>query len=72
MPLYDFQCRDCGGTFEVTLRFSEADRIPVCPKCESGNTKKQLSKIAVFVSSSSSGSQSSAAGNSCGTQSGFT
>ena len=45
MPLYDFQCAKCGEVFEVMLRFSEADKIPACPKCESKNTKKKLSKI---------------------------
>ncbi|MBI5353641.1 MAG: zinc ribbon domain-containing protein [Chloroflexi bacterium] len=72
MPLYDFQCKECGEIFEVTLRFSEADRIPACPKCESKNTKKQLSKIAAFVTSSSSGSQGSASNSNCGSQGGFT
>ena len=35
MPLYEYRCNECGAEFEMMLRFSEADRRPVCPKCES-------------------------------------
>jgi len=70
MPLYDFQCKDCGEAFEENLRFSESDRLPVCPKCESKNTKKKISKVASFITSSSSGSSYSTSNSSCGTQGG--
>jgi hypothetical protein len=53
----------------MMLRFSEADRIPVCPHCESPNTQRKLSVIA-SVRMDSAGSTSSV-GNSCGSQGGF-
>jgi putative FmdB family regulatory protein len=71
MPLYDFQCAKCGEVFEVMLRFSEADKIPACPKCESKNTKKKLSKVVSFTTSTS-GFNGSTSNSSCGTQGGFT
>ena len=71
MPLYDFQCKECGEVFEVTLRFSEADRMPACPKCESPKTKKVISKVASFTVSGS-GSSTSNSSTSCGTSGGFT
>ena len=64
MPLYEYRCTECGEPFEKMLRFSEADLLPACPKCESPNTHKKLSKVVSF-GAMSSGSTSSA-GSSCG------
>lgn len=68
MPLYDYQCKECGGVFELMVRFSEANQAQICPKCESKNTQRQLSIVASFKVASSSSSNSS----SCGTQGGYT
>jgi len=70
MPLYEFRCTKCGEEFEMNLRFSEADKLPVCPKCASSKTRKKISKVASFVTTSS-GSSSSVSSSSCGTG-GFT
>ncbi|MEI8133318.1 MAG: zinc ribbon domain-containing protein [Leptolinea sp.] len=45
MPFYEYRCNECGEAFEKMLRFSEADQLPVCPKCESSNTQKKLSRV---------------------------
>ena len=70
MPLYEYQCNDCGEGFEKMVRFAEADQAQACPACQSRNTKKKLS---VFASpgGSSNGSDVSA-GSSCGSSGGFT
>ena len=68
MPLYDYQCKECGGVFELMVRFSEANQAQICPKCESKNTQRQLSIVASFKVASSNSSNSS----SCGTQGGYT
>ncbi|MBN2005293.1 MAG: hypothetical protein JXA21_18185 [Anaerolineae bacterium] len=39
MPLYAYQCQDCGLTFERRQSFSEAP-ITVCPEC--GGTVQRL------------------------------
>ncbi len=70
MPIYDYQCNECGEVFEIMLRFSEAGQLQLCPKCESKNTQKKLSIVASFKVSSSGSINS--AGNSCGSSGGFT
>ncbi len=69
MPYYEYRCNECGEAFEMMLRFSEADRIPVCPKCESPNTQKKLSRVVSFGAAASGGSSSSA--SNCGSSGGF-
>jgi putative FmdB family regulatory protein len=64
MPLYEYRCKSCGESFEKMIRFSEADRSPTCPACQSQDTQK---KISVFAShGSSSGQAVSSSGSSCG------
>ena len=69
MPLYEYRCNVCGEPFEKMLSFSEANQLPVCPKCASPNTQKKLSKVVSF-GASSSGSTSSAS-SSCSPRGGF-
>ncbi len=69
MPLYEYRCNECGDEFEKMLRFSEADRLPACPRCASQNTQKRLSKVVSF--GSTSGGSSSASSSSCGSRGGF-
>ncbi|NQS91503.1 MAG: zinc ribbon domain-containing protein [Chloroflexi bacterium] len=57
MPLYEYQCPECGETFDKLVSFSEADKIPVCPKCGEKNTRKMIS-AAAMIGGSSSGSTS--------------
>jgi putative FmdB family regulatory protein len=61
MPLYEYRCKACGEVFEKMVRWSEADRSPVCPNCQSPDTQKKMSHIASFGSTTSvsSGSTSS-------------
>jgi len=40
MPLFEYECRDCGKPFET---FVTADREPHCPACQGQNLAKQLS-----------------------------
>jgi len=69
MPLYEYRCKDCGHVFEKMVRFSEADRAPICPTCHSQETHKKVSAVASF--GSSSGSAGFSSGSSCGTGSRF-
>lgn len=68
MPLYEYRCNQCNTSFEKIVSFSQADRLPICPTCQSQNTQKKLSRIAVLGSStgSSSGSSSSSCGSTGG------
>jgi putative FmdB family regulatory protein len=69
MPLYEYRCIECGDEFEKRLSFSEADQLPVCPKCASPKTQKRLSKVVSF-GAASAGSTSSVSSN-CGSRGGF-
>ena len=64
MPIYEYQCKDCGEEFEKLMGFSDpkAD-APECPGCQSENTRKRLSAVASF-------SRGTSATN-CGSSGGF-
>ncbi|HNY66898.1 MAG TPA: zinc ribbon domain-containing protein [Deltaproteobacteria bacterium] len=44
MPIYEYQCRDCGEEFEKLVPMSA--REPDCPRCGKGNVKKKISRVA--------------------------
>ena len=47
MPLYDYQCKDCGETFEVraTIKEKEAGLNLVCAKCGSHEARQLLTAV---------------------------
>ncbi len=47
MPHYDYQCVDCGYTFEVFHKISEEPSLE-CPKCQS-SMKKLIGGGAVII-----------------------
>ena len=54
MPVYEFQYLDCKSKFPLTLTFKEhSEKNYKCPKCESKNLEKQLSRINVVTSKKS-------------------
>jgi len=70
MPIYEYECNQCGESFEKMVRFSEADQIPACPKCESKHTRKKISTVVSFGAPGLGAISSS--GSSCGSYGGFT
>ena len=44
MPLYDYECLDCGELFETLVRGSN---LPVCPNCQGQNLEQMLSMFSV-------------------------
>jgi putative FmdB family regulatory protein len=40
MPLFEYECRDCGKPFEA---FVTAERTPSCPACQGVNLERLLS-----------------------------
>jgi putative FmdB family regulatory protein len=70
MPIYEYECSECGDSFEKMVRFYEADQAQICPACQSQNTKK---KISVFASLGGANDRSAgSASSSCGSSGGFT
>jgi len=50
MPLFEYQCADCHFCFEELVSSAEASS-PVCPKCGSKKTNRQLSTFSASVKS---------------------
>lgn len=46
MPLYEYECRDCGDTFERLSRSVSSDPV-ICPWCRSDDTVKKVSTFVV-------------------------
>lgn len=46
MPLYEYQCRKCGCSFEQLRRMKDADEAIECPKCHSMQVERQFSTFA--------------------------
>ncbi len=56
MPIYEYQCTECGERFEVRQNVGADGSSLSCPKCHSGNPRKLLS---LFSTQRPSGSGSS-------------
>ena len=64
MPRYDFRCRECGSTFEVSRPMSEASDPAACPTGH-GDTVKLLTTVAVGGRASGSAAPVPAGGGGC-------
>jgi len=49
MPRYEYRCRSCGATFELTRPMREAGAQAACPRGHA-DTVKLLSTVAITVS----------------------
>ena len=58
MPIYEYQCADCGHEFETLLRASSP--APACPGCGGVELQKKISRFAA-ASRSAFGAVSSSA-----------
>jgi len=54
MPIYEYQCQQCGERFEVRQSIGEDGSRLNCPKCKAGNPERLFSS---FFSRSTSGSE---------------
>jgi putative FmdB family regulatory protein len=63
MPLYEYECQDCGREFEKMVRFSETSLLPECPQCHSRHTRKQIAVFAAALGASSGSPSTSSSGN---------
>jgi putative FmdB family regulatory protein len=66
VPRYDFRCRTCGETFEVSRPMADASAAAACPAGHA-DTVKLMSLVAVGGRAEGGGSSSPApAGGCCG------
>lgn len=47
MPLYEYQCLDCGERFEKLVPISKRDEEADCPLCGGSDTQRVISVFAV-------------------------
>jgi len=52
MPLFEYDCRDCGRRFE-SLVLGRTQERPSCPSCDSHEVEKLFSAFGVGASSGS-------------------
>ena len=50
MPIYEYQCAQCGEKFEARQSFGEDGSRLSCPKCEAPNPQKLLSTFSARIS----------------------
>ena len=65
MPIYDYQCSDCGKTYDVFHKVREIKEDVTCPKCNSAAHVRLISAPSFSMNGSSSGSCGSDPAPSC-------
>lgn len=68
MPIYEFKCKKCSHAFE-TLVMNSREEI-ACPKCNSKNVSKEISRVSRYTNSDRIGSLGNSGGKACATCSG--
>jgi putative FmdB family regulatory protein len=48
MPIYEYACRDCHGTFEALTSYGEREARRACPRCASEAVKPLVSRVAML------------------------
>ena len=54
MPVFEYNCTDCGSTYEILHRGAEREDLVVCPSCDSRNARKRFSVFAASTATSNS------------------
>jgi putative FmdB family regulatory protein len=67
MPIFEFECTECGEPFEELVRSANAIDDVVCPCCGGHHVHKKISTFASKVSGGSSIPSYSTASSSCNT-----
>lgn len=69
MPIFDYQCKDCGSRYDIYHKVREVAEDVVCPSCGSHSYTRLISApmvaIAGSVSSTSSSSSTESSGGGC-------
>jgi putative FmdB family regulatory protein len=72
MPIYEYECRDCGERFDALRTMAEADKPIVCAACHGQHASRLISVFAAHsggrvVAGSNGGGCAGCSGGSCAT-----
>ena len=56
MPIYEFECLECGALFEKLVRKADTEAEVACPRCGARKLEEKLSAFASFAKGGISGS----------------
>ncbi len=65
MPIYDYQCSDCGATYDILHKVREVEEDIVCPSCSSQKHVRLISAPSFSMHGRGSESHASNAAPSC-------
>ncbi len=60
MPIYEYECRECGGKFDLRRSIAESDNEVKCPECGAENPRRVFSVFAMSPSSATCASEAPA------------
>lgn len=63
MPIYEYECGSCGGTFDLLVSRSKAGKHPPCALCGAKDTERIMSGF--FGRRASGDGESSGVGGAC-------
>jgi len=67
VPLYLYDCEECGEKFELLRGMSAMDDAAACPRCASLHTSRKFGNVVAYVSGGPKGERRVVAGSSgCG------
>lgn len=67
MPIFEFECTECGEPFEELVRSATAVEEVVCPCCGGKHVRKKISTFASKISGSASVPSYSSSSAGCST-----
>ena len=47
MPVYEYECKECGHKFELQQTIAERNNPQKCPECSAANAKRSLGGFSV-------------------------
>ncbi len=65
MPIFEYKCKDCNHIYEIFHKVRENKDVICCPKCNSKNYIKLVSKFSSFSSENSSDFDNPCSSGSC-------
>ncbi len=65
MPLYSFQCDNCGNVFDIraSIKEHEAGLAPTCPTCDSSEVRQLIVAVMMIYSTKNTPSGSCCGSN---------